>query len=92
MSQPQVLCVGQEADNNRDEMAKKPWSAPGTTFVNGPCGTLEGAPNDCKDDGVGEFGECGGESCGKFAMGDNAENYEWPDMPITEWRAGSYHG
>ena len=23
-------------------------------------------------------------------MGDNAENYFWPDMPVTEWVAGSY--
>ena len=23
-------------------------------------------------------------------MGDMAENYEWPSMPITEWNSGSY--
>ena len=90
MSQPEVLCIGQEAENDLDEMAKKPWSAPGTAFMISPCGNLGAAPNGCKDDGEGEFGECCGESCGKFAMGDNAENYEWPDMPITEWTAGSY--
>ena len=90
MSQPEVLCIGQEADNDPDEMAKKPWSAPGTAFIYSPCGTLGGAPNGCNDDGEGEFGECCGDSCGKFAMGDNAENYEWPDMPITEWTAGSF--
>ena len=22
-------------------------------------------------------------------MGDNAENYEWPEMPTTRWKAGS---
>ena len=90
MSQPEVLCIGQEAENDLDEMAKKPWSAPGTASMISPCGNLGAAPNGCKDDGEGEFGECCGESCGKFAMGDNAENYEWPDMPITEWEAGSY--
>ena len=90
MSQPEVLCIGQEAENDPDEMAKKPWSAPGTAFIHSPCGTLGAAPNGCKDDGVGEFGECCGESCGKFAMGGNAENYEWPNMPVTEWAAGSF--
>ena len=52
-------------------------------------GNLGGAPNGCKDDGEGKFGDCCGESCGKFAFGKNAEDYEWPDMPTTRWTAGS---
>ena len=38
MFQSEVLCVGQEAENNLDKMAMMPWSAPGTAFINSPCG------------------------------------------------------
>ena len=94
MSQPEVKCIGQAGENDPGEIATFPWSAPGTAPVFGPCGTLGGAPNGCDGDGIGTFGDCCGNNadspCGRFAMGDNAENYEWPDMPITEWNAGSF--
>ena len=51
---------------------------------------MGGRPNGCNDDGAGQFGECCSGNCDSFAMGDNAENYEWPDMPVTEWKSGSY--
>ena len=68
-----------------------PWHAPGTAPIYSPCGTAGGMPNGCNDDGEGEFGDCCGSDgkCGSWAFGPNAENVEWPDMPITEWTAGS---
>ena len=38
MIQPEVKCIGQEAENNPNVTAKMPWSAPGTAFINSPCG------------------------------------------------------
>ena len=51
-------------------------------------------PNGCNHDGEGEFGDCCGSDgkCGSWAFGPNAEDVEWPDMPITEWNAGSSQG
>ena len=40
MIQPEVKCIGQEAENNPNVTAKMPWSAPGTAFINSPCGKL----------------------------------------------------
>ena len=70
--------------------AEYPWNAPGTTLVHSPCGTAGGMPNGCNHDGQGEVGDCcANGKCGAWALGDNGENYEWPDMPVTEWVAGS---
>lgn len=95
LSQPEVKCVGQEAENDPERMAQLPWAAPGRA-PNYPCGNLGAAPNGCDDDGEGSFGDCCGKNpdnpCGRFAMGDMAENYEWPSMPVTEWNSGSYQG
>merc|ERR1719495_2909140 len=41
------------------------------------------------DEGKGHFGDCCGDHCDHFALGDNAENYDWHDAPATEWKAGS---
>ena len=90
MSQPEVTCKGQ-AGGDDDNYKRYPWQAPGTAPVYGPCGALGGKPNGCNDDGEGDFGDCCfGQNCGFFALGDNAENYQWPDMPVTEWISGSY--
>ena len=89
MSQPEVTCAPPLGDNDPEKMKKHPWNAPGTAPLFGPCGTLGAKPNGCHNDGEGNFGDCCSDNCGSFAMGDNAENYEWPDMPITEWKAGS---
>ena len=91
MSQPEVACVGQ-AGAKEDH----PWNAPGTAPVFGPCGAMGGMPLGCDGDGEGSFGDCCGNNpdnpCGRFAMGDMAENYEWPSMPVTEWNSGSFQG
>ena len=84
MSQPEVKCTGQ---GGNDDEKKHPWWAPGTAPVHGPCGTLGAMPNGCNNDGEGTFGDCC-NNCGIFALGDNAENYLWPDMPISEWFSG----
>ena len=88
MSQPEVTCTGQAGNN--ENYKTFPWFAPGTAPVFGPCGSLGGMPLGCNNDGEGEFGDCCSSNCDTFALGDNAENYLWPDMPFTEWIAGSY--
>ena len=42
-------------------------------------------PNGCNHDGEGDFGDCCGSDgkCGSWAFGPNAEDVEWPEMPIT---------
>merc|ERR550539_2365402 len=91
MSQPEVKCIRQEGENDPGKLATFPWSAPGATPIWSPCGTLGGNKYGCRNGGEDEsFGDCCGDSCGGFAMGDNAENYDWQDIPVTEWVAGSY--
>lgn len=89
LSQPEVTCTKQAG---ADERYKKfPWMAPGTAPMYGSCGTLGGEPLGCNLDGEGNFGDCCNTNgkCGTFALGDNAENYDWPNAAITEWKAGS---
>jgi hypothetical protein len=88
MSQPEVTCIGQGQNN----MERKPWNAPGTTPIFGPCGTMGGNPMGCtprNETHGNKFGDCCVKECGGFAGGENAETYEWPTAPITEWYAGS---
>jgi len=90
MSQPEVSCVGQ-ADGQHNE--KKPWNAPGTAPIFSPCGNMGGNPNGCPygEEPAENFGDCcqAGQHCGGFAFGQNAETFEWPDAPVTEWGVGS---
>ena len=88
MSQPEVTCNGNAGNNNQ---VKFPWNAPGSAPVFSPCGTMGGMPNGCDNDGKGMFGDCCTENCGIFGLGNNTEEYAWPDMPITEWFAGYHH-
>ena len=46
----------------------------------------------CQGDGSGKFGDCCSGNCDGFALGKNAEEYNWPDdeTPVTEWLAGSF--
>ena len=90
MSQPEVKCIGQQGENDPGKLATFPWSAPGATPIWSPCGTLGGNKDGCTGEEDETFGDCCGDSCGGFGLGDNAENYDWPDIPITEWMAGSY--
>ena len=89
--QPEVLCIGQSSENDTEMMATFPWAAPGATPVFSPCGTMGGHLGPCGDGGdEQQFGDCCGSSCGGSAYGDNAENYEWPEIPVTEWIRGSF--
>ena len=85
MSQPEVACVGQSGAKE-----DHPWRAPGTAPVFGPCGSMGGMPLGCDNDGEGSFGDCCSGNCDSFALGGNAEAYQWPNMPTTEWTAGSF--
>jgi len=85
MTQKEITCTGQ----GEYFMEQKPWSAPGTAPIFSPCGTMGGNPNGCPHTEAEEFGDCCGNHCGGFAFGQNAETYEWPDPPTTEWVAGS---
>jgi len=73
-----------------------PWFAPGTAPIFTPCGTAGGNPTGCVGNEGEKFGDCcggansaGNAGCGGWSMGQNAEDYDWPDAPVTEWEAGS---
>ena len=40
---------------------------------------------------LGKFGDCCTDHCDAFALGKNAEEYDWSghDVPVTTWIAGS---
>merc|ERR1712226_1408969 len=83
-----------DCDCGHRDVIDYPWMAPGSAPVFSPCGALGGLPNGCNNDGVGNFGDfcCDGKcdcNCGSFAKGDLAQNYEWPQAPSTQWKAGS---
>jgi len=84
MTQPEKKCSGHNWE-------KKPWMAPGTAPIFSPCGTMGGNPLGCHngEDSSEQFGDCCGGNCGGFSFGSNAETYEWPGAPTTEWFAGS---
>jgi len=88
LSQPETTCIHQAGYHDDDK--KFPWNRPGTAPSYGPCGTLGANPFGCDGDGEGKFGDCCGHNCDSFAFGENAETYDWPHAPVTEWRAGSY--
>ena len=67
MFQPEVKCIGQDAENDTERMKQLPWAAPGRAPVY-PCGNLGGAPNGCDEDGVGSFGDCCGNNPGTILM------------------------
>ena len=67
---------------------KNPWNAPGTTPVFSSCGILRGhCGND--HDGHRNFGDCCSDHCDSFANGKNAEEHNWHNPAVTEWKAGS---
>jgi len=87
MEQPWVTCHHQSGTHGKTT----PWFAPGTAPVYGACGTLGGWPEGCHHDGKGHFGDCCSGNCDGFALGKNAEEYDWPgEIPVTEWFAGSF--
>jgi len=93
LSQPEVKCVGQAGADIEMQM-KFPWSAPGSAPLFSPCGAMGGRPNGCMNDGIGYFGQCcddqySGYSCATNAMGYLAEEVDWPNPAVTEWKAGS---
>ena len=91
ISQSEVTCTGQQGAH--DDHHENPWHAPGTAPVFGPCGTLGGYPLGCDGDGSGTFGDCCSHNCDGFALGLNAEEYDWDSIDggpvVTEWFAGS---
>jgi len=89
VSQPEVTCIGQAGHNDHDH--KFPWWSPGTTPIFGSCGTMGGIPAGCNGDYTGNFGDCCSKNCDSFALGKNAEEYDWSayGIPVTTWIAGS---
>lgn len=88
MAQNDVTCTHQAG--HHDNKKEFPWNAPGTAPVFGPCGTLGGWPAGCNGDYTGTFGDCCSHNCDGFALGKNAEEYDWPgEIPFTMWSAGS---
>ena len=88
VSQPEVECIGQAGHHDGDH--EFPWWSPGTAPIFGSCGTAGGIPAGCHGDYSGHFGDCCTEHCDAYALGLNAEQYEWPNVFVTEWPAGSY--
>ena len=58
---------------------------PGTTEIFGSCGTAGGIPKGCHGDYSGKFGDCCTDHCDAWALGKNAEEYDWPNAPVTTW-------
>ena len=67
-----------------------PWFAPGTAPIYSPCGLAGGNPMGCTGQDNEKFGDCCGGKCGGYSFGRKAEDYDWPNAPVTEWKAGSY--
>jgi len=88
VSQPEVKCIGQAGHHDDDH--EFPWWSPGTTPIFGSCGTAGGIPAGCHGDYSGHFGDCCTDHCDAYALGLNAEQYDWPNVFVTEWEAGSY--
>ena len=77
-------------NNTREPINNRtPWHAPGRAPIFSPCGNAGGNPRGCKEDEHEKFGDCCGVACGAYAFGRNAEEYQWPNAPTTEWIAGS---
>jgi len=90
LNQSEIACINQAGHQNNPDRFNYPWHAPGTAPVFSPCGTLGGWPNGCNGDGTGNFGDCCSGNCDGFALGKNAEDYDWPgEIPFTPWLAGS---
>ena len=92
MLQPETECILLNGYHNPH--MNHPWMAPGSANIFSPCGVMGGLPNGCNEDGEGYFGQvcndCNcGCSCGAFAMGGRAEQYDWPQAPTTQMKAGS---
>jgi len=66
--------------------ARHPWRAPGHAPVWSPCGAAGGNPRGCP---IGD--EKHGKNCpfGGYSYGPLAEQFSFPDVVTTEWRAGS---
>ena len=50
---------------------------------------MGGNPLGCDLDGEGKFGDCCSGNCDGFALGGLAEDYDWPNAPTTQWKAGT---
>ena len=81
LSQPEVTCMGQAGAHDDERVF--PWWSPGSAPVFGSCGTMGGWPAGCHGDYSGHFGDCCSGNCDGFALGLNAEEYEWPHQVTT---------
>ena len=64
-----------------------PWYKPFVDTILSYSFLLQG----CQGDGSGKFGDCCSGNCDGFALGENAEDYDWSvdETPVTEWLAVS---
>ena len=89
-SQPWASC---EIMGTTELHVSYPWMSPGAAPIFSPCGTMGGNPYGCE--GTEKFGDicpCAGDvdlMCDTFAFGGIATDYDWPDAPTTEWKAGT---
>jgi len=68
-----------------DPYKSNPWRAPGSAFIHSPCGGAGGNPYGCPE-GSDELQDCPG---GGFSYGPFAEDFDFPDVKVTEWQRGS---
>lgn len=70
-----------------DWTKNNPWRAPGSAYIHSPCGVAGGNPYGCPEGGEeGPGYDCPG---GGFSYGPFAEDIDFPNAPVTEWKRGS---
>merc|ERR1712018_297073 len=68
---------------------RNPWMAPGSAPVFSGCGVAGGNPLGCPEGTPERPGQdCGGEYKGGYSYGPRAEDFEFRDVLITEWKRG----
>lgn len=68
-----------------DPYKKNPWRAPGSAHIHSPCGVAGGNPYGCPE-GDPNIQNCQG---GGFTYGPFAEQFDFQDVQVTEWKKGS---
>jgi len=70
-----------------DWTSKHPWRSPGAAYIHSPCGVAGGNPYGCPEGSSGKPGHnCQG---GGFAYGPFAENFDFSNVAVTEWKRNS---
>jgi len=69
-------------------VARNPWMAPGSAQIFTPCGAAGGNPLGCPVGGPMKPGRQCDDYGGGFGYGPHAEDYDFKEVIITEWKRG----